>query len=85
MYRNLENYILEFSQNFLKNLHTYNQKHAQEIINKIKKLKSAKYNIYRLRVGNYRIIYQILPSEKLIYILTVGHRKDIYNQIKHLQ
>lgn len=33
---------------------------------------------YRVRVGNYRIIYDILDKELIIDIITLGHRKDIY-------
>lgn len=34
---------------------------------------------YRVRVGNYRIIYDILDKELIIDIITLGHRKDIYD------
>jgi mRNA interferase RelE/StbE len=34
---------------------------------------------YRIRLGNYRIIYQINDYELLIIILLAGHRKDIYD------
>ena len=33
---------------------------------------------YRIRVGNFRIIYDIYDKELLIDIITLGHRKDIY-------
>lgn len=33
---------------------------------------------WRYRVGDYRIIAEIRDSEILIYILEVGHRKEIY-------
>ncbi|GGH15953.1 type II toxin-antitoxin system RelE family toxin [Mucilaginibacter phyllosphaerae] len=33
---------------------------------------------YRIRVGNYRIIYNIIDDELIISIITLGHRKDIY-------
>lgn len=33
---------------------------------------------YRLRSGNYRIIYKIDNKSKTITILTVAHRKDAY-------
>jgi len=33
---------------------------------------------YRLRQGNYRIIYSIQDKELTISIVMVGHRKDIY-------
>ena len=33
---------------------------------------------FRLRVGNYRIIFEKFQSELIIEIVEVGHRKDIY-------
>ncbi|GAB3642130.1 type II toxin-antitoxin system RelE family toxin [Spirosoma arcticum] len=33
---------------------------------------------YRIRVGDYRIIYSILDDMLLIEVLKVGNRKDVY-------
>ena len=33
---------------------------------------------YRIRQGNYRILYQIVDEELIIYDVGVGHRKDIF-------
>jgi mRNA interferase RelE/StbE len=33
---------------------------------------------YRVRHGNYRIIYQVDDDEVVVLVLAVGHRKDIY-------
>jgi mRNA interferase RelE/StbE len=33
---------------------------------------------YRLRVGDYRIIYTFDPNANVIYLLAVGHRREIY-------
>ncbi len=43
----------------------------------VKKLKNAG-NLLRLRVGEYRIIYQISEFSSVIYISQVTHRKDAY-------
>lgn len=32
----------------------------------------------RIRVGNYRIIYDIHEDELTVMVLTLGHRKDVY-------
>lgn len=32
----------------------------------------------RVRVGDYRIIYEIFENELVVDIITLGHRKDIY-------
>ncbi len=37
--------------------------------------------LYRIRSGNYRIVYQIEDRELFIFIVRIGHRKDIYDLI----
>jgi len=34
--------------------------------------------LYRYRIGDYRVIYQIIKNELLVVVVRVGHRKDIY-------
>lgn len=33
---------------------------------------------YRLRQGRYRIVYSIQDDELTVWIVKIGHRKDIY-------
>ena len=33
---------------------------------------------WRIRVGNYRVIYEINDMQHLVTILHVGHRRDVY-------
>ena len=35
-------------------------------------------NSYRIRVGRYRVIYDIFDRQLIITIIAVGDRKDIY-------
>jgi mRNA interferase RelE/StbE len=42
-----------------------------------KKLKGRKG--YRIRVGDYRVIYEIFDNVLLIDVVDLGHRKDIYD------
>lgn len=46
----------------------------------IKKLKS-KNDLYRLRMGDYRIVYCIKHEKIIIYVVAIGHRKDIYSSL----
>lgn len=34
---------------------------------------------YSYRIGVYRIIYKIKKREKVVIILTIGHRSTVYN------
>ena len=44
-----------------------------------KKLKGKYFeNVFKLRLGDYRILYTINKARKIIIIEFVGHRKDIY-------
>ncbi|MCK4639766.1 MAG: type II toxin-antitoxin system RelE/ParE family toxin [Candidatus Marinimicrobia bacterium] len=38
--------------------------------------------LYRIRVGIYRIIYEIQDDELIILVLKVSHRKDVYRTSK---
>ncbi len=42
----------------------------------IKKLSNREE--YRLRVGQYRILYTIDDEEKVIEIVAIGHRREVY-------
>ena len=33
---------------------------------------------YRLRVGDYRVIYEFNLSQNILYLITLGHRREIY-------
>jgi mRNA interferase RelE/StbE len=33
---------------------------------------------WRLRVGDYRVVYEINDKTKTVTVLRVGHRKDVY-------
>jgi mRNA interferase RelE/StbE len=42
-----------------------------------KKLK-ARPPLYRIRSGHYRIVYAVVPEDRLVVITRVGHRKNVY-------
>jgi mRNA interferase RelE/StbE len=35
-------------------------------------------NLYRIRVGNYRIIYSIYDRQLMVLVVKIGHRKEVY-------
>ncbi len=42
------------------------------------KLNTPRGCYYRVRVGSYRIIYEVAHEIRVVTIIRVGHRKDVY-------
>ncbi len=65
-------------------------KDQKRIINSIQSLKDDPYpstskkligrEAWRIRMGNYRIIYEVFEKNLIIDVVDLGHRKDIYRQ-----
>lgn len=34
---------------------------------------------YRIRIGNYRVIYNISDNVLTVFVIDIGHRKNIYD------
>ncbi len=63
------------------------------IISIVKKVEEAKDNphhflerltgipLYKLRVGDYRVIVDLKENEKRLEVLTVGHRREVYKRM----
>jgi mRNA interferase RelE/StbE len=69
-----------------------NQEVRKRIRKKLEELKKyserdnhLRYSLFwSLRVGNYRIIYEIDKKEQKVIILFIGHRKDVYDDFSKL-
>ena len=46
--------------------------------NNIIKPAGTKEDYYRLRVGNYRVIYEKREKELVVLVIRIGHRREIY-------
>jgi mRNA interferase RelE/StbE len=44
----------------------------------VRKLQGTEEDTYRIRVGNYRVVYRIYDMELIVLIVRIGDRKDIY-------
>ncbi len=77
------------AQDFYKRLYTVDRSHFSRIAAAFESLKenpfrgkplklSLKGN-FSLRVGIYRIIYTVDQNTVTVYVLKIGHRRDIYN------
>lgn len=41
-------------------------------------------NRYRVRVGDYRVIYEIDDAELRVLVVIVGHRREVYDILRRL-
>ncbi len=41
---------------------------------------SATRNLYRVREGDYRIIYEIKDEALLVLVVKIGHRREVYRR-----
>ena len=81
-------YKVFFRKSVQKDFEVIPKKDLQKILSRIEKLvddprphgceKLTDQDRYRLRQGKYRIIYSIQDDELTIWVVKVGHRKDIY-------
>lgn len=81
-------YNLEFASSVRKDLKKIHRKEVQRILAKIKDLtdeprpdwskKLTNEELYRIRIGNYRVIYEIFDDHLVVHVVKVGHRKDVY-------
>lgn len=37
--------------------------------------------LYKLRVGDYRVIYEVLDGEQMLLVHAIGHRREIYRRL----
>lgn len=83
-------YKLFFKKSVEKDLSAIPKKDLRRILSRIKVLaedprpagceKLAEQERYRLRQGKYRIVYSIQDDELTVWVVKIGHRKDIYRR-----
>jgi mRNA interferase RelE/StbE len=81
-------YKIYFKESVEKDFRTIPKKYLQKILLRIEALakdprpagheKLTGQDRYRVRQGEYRIIYSIQNKDLTIWVVKVGHRKDVY-------
>ena len=81
-------YKLFFKKSVQKDFDTIPKKDLKKILERISTLaenprppgceKLTGHERYRLRQGRYRIVYSIQDVELTVWVINVGHRKDVY-------
>jgi mRNA interferase RelE/StbE len=39
-------------------------------------------DLWSLRIGKYRVLFEINKEKEEVFIVTIGHRKDVYHKLK---
>ena len=87
----MANYDIHIAKSVLKSLKALPTSDVKKIVAAIQSLAldpfpdgcrklSGERSTYRVRQGNYRVIYEIDGRKLRILILKVGHRKDVYKK-----
>lgn len=81
-------YKIFFKESVEKDFRKVPKKDLQKILSRIEALakdprppgheKLSRQEKYRVRQGLYRIIYSVQDKELTIWVVKVGHRKDVY-------
>ena len=82
-------YKIQIDDKVIKDLKKIDKIWQKRILNKIttvlvddpysgKKLVGNLSPYYRLRVGNYRVIYEVIEDEVVVEVIKVKHRKEVY-------
>jgi len=84
----MESYRLSFKRSVTKDFRSIPQEDVRRILSRIDALaveprppgcqKLAGQERYRIRVGRYRVIYEIKDDELRVIVVAVGHRQGIY-------
>ncbi|MGH9785147.1 MAG: type II toxin-antitoxin system RelE family toxin [Terriglobia bacterium] len=86
-------YSLRFKPSVQKDLESIPKPLIARIISRIEQLKGEPFphqavklqgaeRLYRLRVGDYRIVYEVDPPALLITIYYVRHRREVYRGLR---
>jgi mRNA interferase RelE/StbE len=83
-------YKIEILRSAQKQLSKIQHQQQNQIIENIRKLsenprplcckKLSGRPAWRIRIGDYRVIYEINDQRLLVLIITIGHRKDVYSR-----
>lgn len=85
----MDSYKIEWKKSALKELYKLPRNHIVRVMATIENLGSDPFSsrvkkltgserTYRLKVGSYRVIYEVEKDRLVIYILRVRHRKEAY-------
>ena len=87
----MDSYLVKFTKSAEKDLRRIDKRYLPRIMDVVESLSSEAHPLgskklvgseftYRVRVGSYRIVYEIEGGRLVVLIVRVRHRKDVYKK-----
>jgi mRNA interferase RelE/StbE len=85
----LATYSVEFRPAALRELRALPKATAKRIVSSVEKLAAEPFppgvkklagreNLYRIRVGDYRVLYEVHKTVLVILLVRIAHRREVY-------
>lgn len=84
----MANYRLQIKPSAVKELEAIQLKDRKRLVAKLRRLakeprpdgceKLSGHDKYRVRQGDYRVLYSVDDSEQSVVVVKIGHRRDVY-------
>ena len=87
----MASYKVEWKRSAVKELRDLPKDAVERILKSVEQLSANPHPIgtrklvgsehtYRIREGNYRVLYTVTASSMVVQIIRIGHRKDVYDR-----
>lgn len=85
----MESYRIEFTRSAEKDLRKIDRSRVAAILHKVEQLQldprpngskklAGADRTYRIRIGDYRVVYEIEDDVLVVLVIRIAHRKDVY-------
>ena len=80
-------YALVYAKEFLKQIKKLDKEIQKRIMSTLERIRIRPYphirklvgcKYFRLRVGDYRVILDVMDDKLIIHVIEIGHRRNIY-------
>jgi len=88
----VDSYRIRTTKRFLRHLKRLGREERERVLDAVREVSERPYlgsslifderRLYKFRVGDYRLVYEVDEDEKAVLFLVVGHRRRVYQELK---
>ena len=88
----MDSYRIRTTKRFLRHLKRLGREERERVLDAVREVSERPYlgsslifderRLYKFRVGDYRLVYEVDEDEKAVLFLVVGHRRRVYQELK---